>query len=198
MKITSCRFERAVTRAGNEPDGAGPDLIFVGRSNVGKSSLINRLLGVTGLARTSSTPGRTQSINFYRINEAFWFVDLPGYGFARVPLAVREAWKPMVDGYLTRRGDRIAVAILVVDARREPPDSDLEMRDWLQAAGIPYVVSATKTDKLSGNLRARAAAALGRAYASPLLVSGKTGAGLRDVWRHIDRSIEAMKERKQA
>ena len=90
VKIVSARFDRSAFRAEDEPKDPGPDVVFLGRSNVGKSSLINRLLGSRGLARTSSTPGRTQSVNFYRVNEAFWFVDLPGYGFAKVPAAVRR------------------------------------------------------------------------------------------------------------
>lgn len=170
-------------------------MVFMGRSNVGKSSLINRLLGTRNLARTSSTPGRTQSVNFYRVNKELFFVDLPGYGYAKVPSAVRRTWGPMIEGFLVRRGKRIALGILLVDARREISELDLTMRDWLEANEIRYMVVATKADKLSGNGRARAARALRSGFprrpllVESLLVSAKTGLGIREVWRHLDQAL---------
>jgi GTP-binding protein len=165
----------------------------MGRSNVGKSSLINRLLGERELARTSSTPGRTRSVNFYRVNERFRFIDLPGYGWARVSKAERRGWRPLVEGFLDRRRDSIATALLVVDARREPMPLDVTMRDWLEHREIPYLVTATKADKLSRSGRARAAGRLqrefGTATAPPVLVSARTGLGIREVWRHLDRAL---------
>jgi len=200
VKIESCRFEIAAHRPEDEPRAPGPDVVFLGRSNVGKSSLINRLLGVRKLARTSSTPGRTQSVNFYRVNEALNFVDLPGYGYARVPESVRQSWGPMVEGFLERRRERIALATLVVDARNEPTRLDGTMRDWLEAKGIPYLVAATKADKLSGNGRARAARAMreglgGRAVAGPVLVSSETGFGAKETWKILDRELAAYRDR---
>ena len=160
------------------------------RSNVGKSSLINRLLATRNLARTSSTPGRTQSVNFYRINESFWFVDLPGYGYAKVPVEVRKSWGPMVEGFLDRRRDRIALAILLIDARHEPTALDGQLRDWLFAMGIPFLAVATKADKLSGNGRARMERTLREgANAQPVLASAKTGRGVKEIWRHLDRAL---------
>ncbi len=197
MRITSSRFERAAFGQADEPQAPGPDVVFLGRSNVGKSSLINRLLGTKGLARTSSTPGRTQSINFYRVNEAYWFVDLPGYGWARVPEAVRRSWKPLVEGCLARRRQRIALALLVVDARHAAAETDLAMRDWLETEGLPYLVAATKVDKLGANDRARSARALlgdfGAAGVAggPLLVSARSRDGLRDLWRHLDGALDS-------
>ena len=197
MKIVSSRFEREAHRAEDEPEASGPYVVFLGRSNVGKSSLINRLLGVSNLARTSSTPGRTQSVNFYRINEALWFVDLPGYGFAKVPEEVRRSWRPMAQGFLERRHERIATAVLIVDARQGVTDLDLMMRDWLVASGTPFVAVATKADKLSGNGRAAAGRAVREALGpspagvEPLLVSAKTALGIRELWSHLDRSLEA-------
>ncbi|MBZ5639836.1 MAG: ribosome biogenesis GTP-binding protein YihA/YsxC [Acidobacteriia bacterium] len=196
MKIVSCRFERSAYRAEDEPRDPGPYVAFLGRSNVGKSSLINRLLGVPNLARTSSTPGRTQSVNFYRINEAFWFVDLPGYGYAAVPEEIRRSWRPMAEGFLERRGGRIELAILVVDARQGATELDLTMRDWLAGAGVSYLVAATKADKLSGNGRAAAQRGLNEALGpspaeeGPILVSAKTGQGLRAIWSHLDRALD--------
>lgn len=198
MKITSCRFERSAFRAEDEPEAPGPDIVFLGRSNVGKSSLINRLLGTRGLARTSSQPGRTQSVNFYRVNESFHFVDLPGYGYAKVPEAVRRSWRPLVEGFLERRCERIALGVLVVDARHAPTALDLQMRDWLDARGIEFVVAATKVDKLSGNGRAKSKKILierlGAMSVEPLLVSAETGAGTRELWRHLDRALSMAGE----
>jgi GTP-binding protein len=202
VQVTSCRFERSAFRPEDEPTASGPGAVFLGRSNVGKSSLINKLLGAKHLARTSSQPGRTQSINFYRINECCEFVDLPGYGYAKVPEAVRRAWKPMVEGFLQRRREEIALALLVLDARRPPMEMDLLMRDWLVTGRIPYLAVATKADKLSGNGRARARKQLMQAFASqdgldPFLVSAHTGMGMREIWRHIDSAFaEAMARRR--
>ena len=195
MKVRSSRFVQASYKPSDGPQDLGPDVVFLGRSNVGKSSLINRLLGTKGLARTSSQPGRTQSINFYRINDAFFFVDLPGYGYAKVPASVRRAWGPMVEGFLEHRRDRIVAALLVVDARREPTELDRVMKTWLEEREIPYLVAATKTDTLSGNGRARAERALVQAYGSaplmerPVLTSAKTGLGVREIWKCLDAKL---------
>jgi GTP-binding protein len=196
LKITSSRFERAARRPEEAPAAPGPDVVFLGRSNVGKSSLINRMLGARGLARTSSSPGRTQTVNFYRVNERCYFVDLPGYGWARVPERVRRSWKPLVEGYLDRRRGRLALALLVVDARHDPSELDLEMRDWLEAEEVPYLVAATKSDKLGTSARARSERSLlagfgeaGRA-GGPLLVSVRSGSGMSRLWRHVDDALE--------
>jgi GTP-binding protein len=192
VKITSCRFECSAYRPEDEPRATGPSVLFLGRSNVGKSSLINRLLGVRGLARMSSTPGRTQSVNFYRINERIHFVDLPGYGHANAPRQVRESWKTMVEGFLERCRDRVALAILLVDARHGATELDRVMQEWLEAEEIPYLVTATKSDKLSGNGRASARRSLERELtgdslaAPPILTSARTGLGVREIWRHLD------------
>ena len=164
MKIATCRFVASAFREADEPKDPGPHVAFLGRSNVGKSSWINRLLGKPGLARTSSTPGRTQSVNFYRVNDAVWFVDPPGYGYAKVPEKVRRAWGPMVEGYLERHRERIAIGILLVDARHEPTEMDLLMKTWLADRDVPHLVVATKSDKLSGNGRQKSASALRRAF----------------------------------
>jgi GTP-binding protein len=155
------------------------------------------LLGAKGLARTSSQPGRTQSVNFFRVNERCHFVDLPGYGYAKVPEAVRRAWGPMVEGFLERRAERIALAFLVVDARHEPAKLDATMLEWLEARDVPYLVAATKSDKLSGNGRARAIRTVreklpGTPVAGPVLVSAESGLGIREVWRHLDRALDAQ------
>ncbi len=176
-------------------------MVFLGRSNVGKSSLINRLLGTTGLARTSSSPGRTQSVNFYRVNESLHFVDLPGYGYAAAPESVRMTWRGMVEGFLDRWRQRIVIAVLLVDARHGPTDLDEVMKEWLGARGLPFLVMATKADKLSGNERAVAARAL-KGWAEgplrvgePLLASARTGLGVAQAWTHLDATIAASRQR---
>ena len=196
MKIESCRFERSAFKAEQAPTDAGPDVVFFGRSNVGKSSLINRLLGVKGLARTSSTPGRTQSVNLYRINERMWFVDLPGYGFAKVHEAVKRAWSGLIEGFLDRRSSRIALGILIVDARHDPTALDKTMYSWLTERELPFIVVGTKADKLSGNGKAKARRTIERTfpdnpYGKPLLVSAQDGTGVKELWRHLDTSLAA-------
>lgn len=192
MKIESCRFAVSAFRADHEPADGGPEVVFLGRSNVGKSSMINRLLATKGLARTSSTPGRTQSVNFYRVNERFWFVDLPGYGYARVPETVRAAWRPMIEGYLERHRERIARAVVLLDARHEPTEMDRLMRDWLVERELAYLVVATKSDKISGNGRARAARILESEFGpAVVMASAQTGRGVREIWRSLDESLQS-------
>ena len=201
MKIDGCRFERATALAEDEPRPLGGDVVFLGRSNVGKSSLINGLLGVKGLARTSSTPGRTQTVNFYSVNRAHYFVDLPGYGYARAPKHIREQWGPMVESFLERRRTTIALAIVLVDARHEPSDLDRTMLTWLVDRDIPRIVVGVKADKLSGNDRSKADRALGRALetaddgVAPFLVSVVTGLGMKQLWHHVDAALAAYRKR---
>ena len=201
MKIEDCQFDRATARAEDEPRPIGGDVVFLGRSNVGKSSLINGLLGVKGLARTSSTPGRTQTVNFYRVNRTHFFVDLPGYGYARAPKAIREQWGPMVEGFLGRRREAIALAVVLVDARHEPSDLDKTMLTWLVDRDIPRIVVGVKADKLSGNDRSKADRALRKTFetaqdgVAPFLASAVTGLGMNELWRHIDEALGAHRDR---
>ena len=195
MRIEEARFERATVRPEDEPRPIAGDVVFLGRSNVGKSSLINALLGTAGLARTSSTPGRTQTVNFYRVNGRHYFVDLPGYGYAKAPLSVRKEWGPMVEGFLERRGAAIAVAVVLVDSRHPVGELDRTMLHWLVERDIPAVAVGVKADKLSGNGRAKAAQALAEALPveagalAPFLVSAETGLGLSTLWKHLDAAL---------
>jgi GTP-binding protein len=201
LKIDGCRFERATVKAEDEPRPLGGDIVFLGRSNVGKSSLINGLLGVKGLARTSSTPGRTQTVNFYSVNRTHFFVDLPGYGYARAPKSVREQWGPMVESFLERRRTTIALAIVLLDARHEPSDLDRTMLTWLVDRDIPRIVVGVKADKLSGNDRSKADRVLRRAFptadggVAPFLVSAVTGLGMKELWHHVDEALAAYRDR---
>src|SRR5215472_17836190 len=125
-----------------------PEVAFLGRSNVGKSSLINALTGQKGLAFTSSAPGRTQTINFYRIDGAFYFVDLPGYGYARVPPGMALEWKKLIEQYLNKR-ETLKLSCLILDARRGWMDRDLDLKRWLEHHDRQYLVVTTKTDKMN-------------------------------------------------
>ncbi|HKP73851.1 MAG TPA: ribosome biogenesis GTP-binding protein YihA/YsxC [Pyrinomonadaceae bacterium] len=196
MKITSTEFVKSAFAEPDWPRTQLPEVAFLGRSNVGKSSLINSLLGVRGLARTSSTPGRTQALNFFLINRRFHFVDLPGYGFARVPRSIRESWGEIVTTYLAKR-ESLVLSIQIVDSRHEPTKLDLQLREWLEAYGKPHLTVATKSDKLSQNeLRknvGRARAILGASGSSGggelVSYSAVTGHGRERVWRAIEEAL---------
>jgi len=171
-----------------------PQVAFLGRSNVGKSSLLNRLLGRRGLARTSSTPGRTQAINYFRVNRRLYFVDLPGYGYARASRTDREAWGKSVEVYLRHSADRL-LGVLLVDGEIGATPSDIEAHAYLAAGGVRTVVVATKMDRVT---RGRWHAVLAEVRETlnlktteiPVLgVSAKTGDGIQELWRHLDAHV---------
>jgi GTP-binding protein len=150
MKVTSAEFITSAVKRSDYPEELLPEVAFAGRSNVGKSSLINTLVNRKHLVRTSSSPGRTQTLNFFRINNQVHFVDLPGYGFAKVPLKVKAQWKTMVESYLKNR-KTLQLVIILVDIRRTPSSDDASLMRWLENFGIPFLIVLTKTDKLSQN-----------------------------------------------
>jgi len=165
-----------------------PEIAFLGRSNVGKSSLINALVGQKGLAYTSNRPGCTQSINFYRVDGVYSFVDLPGYGYARVPEEVKIAWKKLIESYLVER-EALQLSVLVLDARRGWMDTDLELQRWLENHQKPYVVVATKMDKVKNQSEmARSVASLRKGADEPMLCSATTGRGVREIWQAITKT----------
>ena len=198
MKVTSATFVKSAFEESQWPRDRRPEVAFLGRSNVGKSSLINSLLKVKGLARTSSTPGRTQALNFFLINERFYFVDLPGYGFARVPKKIREEWGKLVSDYLAKR-DSLVLSIQIVDSRHEPTSMDLQLREWLLFHRKPFLTVATKSDKLSQNelqknlARARLSlgAVEGGAGGEVFAYSAVTGRGREGVWRAVEEAVAA-------
>jgi len=150
VKITSARFVKSATKTDEFPRDQRPEIAFCGRSNIGKSSLLNTLTNSRGLARTSASPGRTQTINFFQINERLYFVDLPGYGYAKVSKTVRETWGPMVESYLQKR-EQLKLTLMLVDSRMPSTESDIAMKIWLDHHRIPNAVVLTKADKISRN-----------------------------------------------
>jgi GTP-binding protein len=154
LVIRDLRFLGGMASAGGwRPEATLPEVAFAGRSNVGKSSLLNKLVRRKAFARVSRTPGRTREINFFEVNETFILVDLPGYGYARLSKERRAEWRPLIEGYL-RRSPQIKGVVLLLDVRRDPSDDDRQMLDFLAELGLPAVVVITKIDKLG----ARAAA----------------------------------------
>lgn len=147
MVIKSSELETVCGISSKLPDNQGVEIAFAGKSNVGKSSLINGLLNRKALARTSSQPGKTQTINFYCINKEFYFVDLPGYGYAKVSAAEREKWGKMIENYL-HRSKQLKLVFLLIDIRHEPSQNDVMMYDWICHNGFFPVIIATKADKI--------------------------------------------------
>lgn len=147
MVIKSARLETVCGITSTLPKNDKIEIAFAGKSNVGKSSLINGLLNRKALARTSGTPGKTQTINFYNINESFYFVDLPGYGYAKVSMKEREKWGKMIEKYLNN-SQRLVLVFLLIDIRHEPSANDKMMYDWIIESGFSPVIIATKLDKI--------------------------------------------------
>ncbi len=150
MIIKSAEFVKSAVKPEGYPQEDMPHIAFAGRSNVGKSSLINSLANRKHLARVSGTPGRTQTINFFIINESYFFVDLPGYGYAKTPLKVRASWGPMIERYLVGN-PRLCLLVFILDARRIPSEEDKTLLNFLNQHGVPYILAVTKADKLSRN-----------------------------------------------
>lgn len=165
-----------------------PEVAFAGRSNVGKSSLINKILNRKKLVRTSKTPGRTQLLNFFEINELWRFVDFPGYGYAKVPVEIKKRWRPMVESYLTSRVN-LRGMVWLLDIRREVSKEDLQLWDWLQVKQVPVIIVVTKADKLSKNKRNKQAASiaksLGRKAQELIQFSATSGEGKDEIWQAL-------------
>ena len=192
MKITSAEFLKSALKEADWPHDNIPEIAFLGRSNVGKSSLINSLLGVRGLARTSSTPGRTQLLNFFLINRQFRVVDLPGYGYARAPRAIRAEWSSAAEEYLAKR-EQLVLSIHIVDSRHEPSKQDLQLNEWLVHHHKPHLIVATKSDKLSKNELSRNVKRAAHAFKSDnLLIYSSTKREGRDrLWNAIEKSLKS-------
>jgi len=191
MRAREASFVTSAATPAAFPEEGSPEIAFAGRSNVGKSSLLNMLVGKKGLAKTSSTPGRTRLLNWFDVvpqsGPRLGFVDLPGYGYAKVPKAMRAGFGPLVETYVKNRGT-LALVVVLIDARRGAEDEEVELLGWLAETGRRALVVLTKCDKLPKNQRLPAAMAakkrLGLAR-DPLLVSAETGEGLADLWRAL-------------
>lgn len=193
VQITKAEFVISAAAPGQFPAGDLPEIALVGRSNVGKSSLINTLLGRKGLARTSSQPGKTRLLNFYLINNSFYFVDLPGYGYARVSQTERQRWKQCIENYLTARR-QLRCVLQLIDIRHDLQENDSLMHRWLQDYSLPTVVTATKADKIARGRWQQQLARMRRGLAlSPeeplVLFSAETGSGKDELWRIISRFL---------
>jgi GTP-binding protein len=188
MIIRSAKFVCSAVTPGHYPPDDLPEVAFAGRSNVGKSSLINKILNRKKLVRTSKTPGRTQLLNFFEINELWRFVDLPGYGYAKVPAEVQKRWRPMVESYLTTRVN-LRGMVWLLDIRREVSKEDLTLWDWLQAKQVTVIIVITKADKLSKNKRNKQAASiaksLGRNAQELIQFSATSGEGKDEIWQAL-------------
>lgn len=190
MKITSAEFIKSAFEKRHWTVDGRREIAFLGRSNVGKSSLINSLLLRKGLARTSNTPGRTQSINFFLINESFYFTDLPGYGYAKVSKTMRFDWGKMAEEYLGER-EELALCIQLIDSRHKPSALDIQLNEWLEFNNKPHLIVATKSDKISGNELSRSLKEAGKVMsgAKILSYSAQTGRGRDQVWAEINAAI---------
>ena len=211
MIIKSAEFVTSAVKPSQYPPSGRHEIAFAGRSNVGKSSLINALLGRKNLVKTGSKPGRTQTINFFLINDSFYFVDLPGYGYAKVPMAVRKSWGPMVEKYLkTRRVDQqfppaltpsgevpesagkqgLCTVVVILDIRRVPNQGDRDLLGWLAHYRIPALVVLTKADKLKKNKQVKQRDSIARELSTDpsrlILFSATTGLGKQQLWEALD------------
>ncbi|MGD0020715.1 MAG: ribosome biogenesis GTP-binding protein YihA/YsxC [Smithellaceae bacterium] len=197
MKITKAEFVKSAVWPPQYPPATLPEIAFVGRSNVGKSSLVNTLVGRKNLAKTSNTPGRTQLINFFTINEKISFVDLPGYGFAKVSQSVKKNWGEMVEAYLKER-QSLTLVVFILDIRRDPSEDDLSLRDWLTHYRIPYLYILTKTDKIPYSQTLRRRHAIERnlqvsAGIKTILFSAKTQKGKEEIWQSLEDHLRSQK-----
>jgi len=198
VKVESAEFIKSARASGDFVQDGRPEIAFVGRSNVGKSSLMNRLLGRKGLARVSSTPGRTRMVNYFLVNRRFWFVDLPGYGYAKAGKDERREWAALADSYFRNANSRPLV-VMLVDGKVGATPLDAQAYEYLASLGVPIVVVATKVDRVSrgkwGAMERAARAALGLAGETPLIpVSAHSGDGIKELWSAVARHLEESTE----
>jgi len=195
VKILSAEYLKSVARLEDLPRDRLPQIAFAGRSNVGKSTLLNVLFNRRKLAYVSSTPGKTQTLNFYLVNHQFYLVDLPGYGYAKSPKSLRQQWQGLIESYLTG-GEELRLVVVLVDVRLPLQDLDAQLLEWLRLQGRPFIVVATKADKLSGSELQKNVAelreALGEVESGRIVpFSAKTGRGKEEVWRLLQGALGA-------
>lgn len=194
MIIKSVNLETVCGITSKLPENQMPEIAFAGKSNVGKSSLINGLMNRKSLARTSSQPGKTQTINFYNINEALYFVDLPGYGYAKVSEGIKEKWGKMIENYL-HKSKQLRTVFLLIDIRHEPSANDKNMYEWINYNGYEPVIIATKLDKIKRSQRAKHVKMLREGLGMPkegliFPFSAISKEGRDEIWEYIDSLVE--------
>ena len=194
MKKVTAEFVGSFTHLSQLPKKRLPEVAFAGRSNVGKSSLINTLLGRKQLARTSGTPGKTRQLNYILVNDQFYFVDLPGYGFAKVSRTEREKWSKLIESYVSQN-EFLKAVVSIIDIRHGPTESDLELLKWLAHIEVNTLVVATKADKLSRNQVKQAEQRITQMIETlpvhgPVFFSSQTGVGKRELWQAIEIFLE--------
>ena len=195
MKIQSAEFILSVAKASQLPKTTMPEIAFCGKSNVGKSTLINSLLKRKNLVKTSSVPGKTQLINFFLINQSYHFVDLPGYGFARVPVHVRQGWKILIESYLKGR-ENLKAAVLIIDSRHGATEQDMALYEWFQHEERPVIVIANKIDKLKSNQVRKQLQSIQKSFAlelEPLQHSSLKRIGYSQIWQELQDKLQAKK-----
>jgi GTP-binding protein len=198
MKVNEAQFIISAVGPSQYPNDALPEIALAGRSNVGKSSLINRLIQRKNLARTSSQPGKTQTLNYYLINADLYFVDLPGYGYAKVSKTKREVWGKFIEDYLLKR-EEIKLLLLLVDLRHPPSKDDIGMYEWLKHVDVPICVVATKADKIpkskwQKHLKIVRDALIFDPSDRLIIFSSETGLGKDELWQVIMDAIQAVEE----
>ena len=191
--IRQAQFTKTITHPAQAPP-TKPAVVFAGRSNVGKSSLLNKLVGIKRLARTSTTPGRTREINYFEIEEQYYFIDLPGYGYAKVSQSLHRLWGPMIEQFF-RKAEGLRLIVQILDVRRDPNAEDLQMIAWLEEQGIPFIFAVTKCDKMSRGQMLRRLKELQKLLgleddSSLVPVSSQTGSGIEDLLRVIRGALE--------
>ena len=193
QNFTDIRFLKSVFDLGQLPEPDLPEIAFAGRSNVGKSSCMNRLVKRKNLVKTSARPGKTQSLNYFLLPDNLYLVDLPGYGYAKVSKKTQAAWQTLISGYLESR-ENLQCVVVIVDLRHAMKISDLQLVDWLRLKGVPFFLVYTKADKLSANQRSKNGAVLdagfGISSAERLLFSAKTGMGRDRLLQVLDSFLE--------
>ncbi len=189
--IHSATFIKSATKMGQYPEHEFPEVAFAGRSNVGKSSLVNTLLNRNKLVKTSSTPGRTQTLNFFLVNESLCFVDLPGYGYAKVPKSLKRSWGPMIQTYIRERRN-LRGLVLILDIRRTPTEDDLQLFRSLAENGVPTLIVVTKMDKIPRGKREQAMDIIEKKIGADVALtpfSARTREGRGEIWEAITELV---------